>query len=193
MTPLQQIKAYLIKLALHYGRALTDEELIVFSEYLAPRLKPQEVAQACSVWLDSGEEFFPRPISKLFLLIKPPANDEADAREAATRILAAVSKFDRYHSQAPREYMGELAWHVVVAQGGWYSVCARVDESGSMYQAQLRDLALATIKRIRAGQADKAPALPSSGAPKQIENQNRVTQLIGHALKTTTTTTEVKK
>lgn len=94
-------------------------------------------------------------------------SDEAKGRDAAARIAAAVGKFGSICGHDPdklariREYMGDLAWAIVNAQGGWNQICeVLTPQNTPTHTAQWRELAIAYCAKGRAGNVDEPPGLP---------------------------------
>ena len=90
---------------------------------------------------------------------------EEDSREAAARIIAAVSRYGYNNPKEAEEYIGELGWHVVKLSGGWVNVCESLTNSNTpQLSSQYRSLALAQAKKSLSGRT-KPPALPASKNP----------------------------
>lgn len=105
---------------------------------------------------------FPMP-GKIVEAARPNSTVDEDAKEAAGRIVAAVSKFGYPNRQEAREYIGELGWQVVEMQGGWSHLCeSMTDRQIPILQAQFRDLAKTVHKKSEIGKLGEAPALPES-------------------------------
>lgn len=158
-----EFKIKLIELAAFYEKSLTDEQLKVYAQYLIQRITISEFAIAIGKYCDdSKNEFFPRPISKLVALVHEPVDDDAQARDAAGRIVHAISKYGWCNVESARNYVGELGWAVVSKQGGWVNLCeASRTMNLETFQAQSRDLAKSQIKMARAGLIDTPPGLPA--------------------------------
>lgn len=103
-----------------------------------------------------GNERFPSP-ADLESLINPPKNADAEAIEAANRILGAVVTFGQY--QDPKEYIGSLGWAVVQMNGGWQTVCRIAEENNTAIRSQFRECAKAIYLRSEQG-IKTPPALP---------------------------------
>jgi len=87
--------------------------------------------------------------------------DDAQAREAASRIVSAVAKYGYTNPDRAEKHVGQLGWKVVCLQGGWERVCRMLSDANSgMLQAQWRDLAKSQITRHRDGTFDQPPGLP---------------------------------
>ena len=77
---------------------------------------------------------------------------ESRSKEAASRILGAISKFGHYHVKAAEEYIGPLGWEVVRLNGNWTSICESCTSSKeATLRAQWRDLAKSILERRAEG------------------------------------------
>jgi hypothetical protein len=132
-------------------------------------------------------EFFPIP-AVLKNLVRPPFDEEAEANEVVSKILACMKPWKS--SQEAREQMGELAWSVVQGVGGW-SYLGSQPPPDSFAQRDMREMAKSKIVRAQQGRANELPALPGADRP-QIgpqTNQNgtesvpRLSALVSDALK----------
>lgn len=108
-----------------------------------------------------GRDFFPSP-ADIAKVIQPQLDPDDEAREAASRIIGAISKYGQYNPGAAKEYIGELGWAVVNRFGGWMNICIMdIEESTTTMQAQFRDLAKSIYRRAELG-IYTAPKLPSN-------------------------------
>lgn len=152
-------KLSLLELAAYYEKALTDEQLRIYSEQLFEYLSESEVRSAVKLYVSNPEnEFFPRPISKLISLVKEPLNVQDLSQQAAALIKQAVVDRQSFWTQgyfwgkhpetgedlfyyegktkthwtwreAAEEYFGSLGLAIVDHMGGWHKVCERFNES----------------------------------------------------------------
>jgi hypothetical protein len=84
------------------------------------------------------------------------------ARESASRILGAISRFGWCNPKEARAWMGELAWKVCEMQGGWVEICESTTNQNKVHlQAQWRDLAESILHR----KSDLPPGLPQGDVP----------------------------
>lgn len=106
--------------------------------------------------------------------ISPPVDQRSQAIEAATRVIASVSKFGWNNGREARAYIGELGWRAVERIGGWPYLCSNlgVGLSITTVQAQVRDLCESTLKLGDAGVHDQPIGLPE---PKRRDNQQSLT------------------
>lgn len=98
-------------------------------------------------------------------------SDDGEAREAASRIIGAVSKYGAvigidegaYEKiQTVRTFIGELGWTVVEERGGWNCICGMLtNQNMATVEAQFRELAKSKLERARRGLELTPPALPS--------------------------------
>lgn len=79
---------------------------------------------------------FPLP-SQIRNILNQNINDEDKARDATGRIITAISKYGYSNPIEAKEYIGNLGWKVVERQGGWSTLCERVqNDQIPIYQAQ---------------------------------------------------------
>lgn len=148
-------------LAAATGTSLTKEAVMGYYNVL----KKYDMSQVISAMellmteLTPGQRFpVPRQIIEKF---QPVKDEDSEAREAAGRIVAAVSRFGWPNPERAKEYVGELGWAVVERQGGWVTVCeVLTPENVGQMQAQWRDLAKSVQKRTKMGIGDEPPKLP---------------------------------
>lgn len=160
---LMEMKKLIVNLAAYYEKDLSAVQIGMYADQLYRLMSLGDLIVAIKRYCDDpNNEFFPRPISKLAGFIQPKTDDDADAKEAAGRIIAAVPKFGWNNELLAKTSIGPLGWKVVELQGGWRAVCEVMnDRNITSLQAQYRDLAKAEIKRARLGHIDNAPGLPS--------------------------------
>lgn len=108
----------------------------------------------------------------------PQVLDADTAVEVAGRILAAISRWGYNNGPHAAEWIGEVGWAVVERTGGWEKLCTTVKERDlPTWRAQLRDQALAVLRRQKAGLLD---APPSFG---EVGKSQKVAALIGAVVK----------
>lgn len=97
-------------------------------------------------------------------MVKQELDDETKGRLAAARALEAVSKFGYSNPVEAKEYIGELGWKAIQRFGGWTYVCENlgVDINITSFQAQIRDIAIATQKAAFLGFEDKPIGIEKS-------------------------------
>lgn len=166
MKNIQTIKALVLKNAMFYGETLTDAVIAMHAEALSD-LPVDQIATAYSALTRKARvRRMPLP-AEVRDLIQPQEDrerDDADAsRVVAGKIPAAISKYGSYNSDAAKEYIGELGWEVVQAQGGWQVLCMNTNpEALPILQAQWRELALSLLRRARMGKLNEKPSLPTA-------------------------------
>ena len=108
--------------------------------------------------------------------------DSDNAREAAERIVHAVSRYGWSNLTLAKEYIGELGWKCVEMQGGWQTVCSEVThENQGFLKAQYREYCRTLIHRGRKGILELPPAIPRES----LENKDfkKLTDGIGKEIK----------
>lgn len=160
---LRSLKKLIITVADYYGRDIKPEVVTMMAEDLKD-LPFWKVHAAYSSYRTKDKQMrFPMP-STIRELICPSAEPRALAIEAATRAIAAVSKFGWPAPHEAREYIGELGWRAVERIGGWVYLCENlgVTLQVTTLQAQIRDACEATIKLGDAGVHDQPIGLPDA-------------------------------
>jgi len=131
-----------------------------YDSYLAP-YGYEKICQALEKIFTTRRTRDPFPsIKEILDQILPPTDFESEAREAAGRILQAVNRFGWVNPTEACKFIGELGWRAVERYGGWNSLCHTMTvQNTPIIQAQLRDIALASLKRAAAGLDNQAPLL----------------------------------
>lgn len=113
---------------------------------------------------------------------------EAEANLVAGRIVHAVGRFGYMQGSEARAALGELAWSIIVAKGGWENICASLNAADSGFYAQCRDLARSLISQR--GMAPQMPMLTPRNENALQDSQSgarggivRVQQLVDSVLK----------
>lgn len=90
--------------------------------------------------------FFPLPAA-IRQLILPEPTEDMQAREIASRISQAVTKFGHPNELEAQEFVGEVGWRVVQRKGGWNYICQNlgVTLDATVFEAQTRELAKVEI------------------------------------------------
>lgn len=177
----QQLKATLVATSLYYGQDLADSAILLFVEDLEDLPLAEVMAALKRLRRDPKVSRLPLP-AVIRAQITPPENDIDEAREASSRIMAAIARFGWPNSEQARMYIGELGWAVVQRQGGWVSVCQVLNDSNkASFHAQWRDLAESLRKRAMAGNLDTAPGLPEPKS-KSVDQLGGPTQFEGAKL-----------
>lgn len=162
---IQNLKLFIAGISLYYGKELPDMVIGMYAEDLQD-LPFERVKEAYrEIAKSSGARRMPLP-GEIRALINPIGTDSAedDAREAASRIGAAVSKFGWNNETRAQEYIGELGWQVVTMQGGWATLCESLTFNNSgILAAQWRELAEVLRKKARNGTLGQPPTLLGGG------------------------------
>jgi hypothetical protein len=148
-----------------YGRTISPDALKAMLDAVDD-LPMAAVQGVLNSWMRRPESHrFPLPVD-IRNLIKPNLSDEEMARESASRVIAAVSKFGWNNSSAAREWIGELGWLAIGRAGGWLYICENLGRTLSLttFQAQIRDLCATNVKLAKAGQLDQPVGIPGSGS-----------------------------
>lgn len=87
---------------------------------------------------------------------------DSDPRDAASRIISAVSKYGYNNVNEAKEYIGELGWETMKRYAGsWSNFCDFLNsENISAIQAQLRELCKTVGNKLERGEISP-PGLPS--------------------------------
>lgn len=164
-------KDFLARLALiaEVTGKVPSNELIAFYEKSLADLGYPALCTALEKLMIERNDRDPFPSVKTIReLIRPAANPEHDAIEAANRIVEAMERFGWPNPRDARAFIGELGWLVVEREGGWESVCEKgVYSKLPMLKAQWRELAKSLHGRAQRGD-DSPPQLPASSGPGAI-------------------------
>lgn len=156
----QSLKALLVTTAYYYAQQIRDEVLQMMVDDLNDLPFDLIVSAIKESRRDPKITRLPLP-AQIRNRIQPVVSDEDEAREAAARIISAVSQCGHSGGSGARSYIGEVGWEVVRRQGGWVSICESMSHQNKTHmQAQFRDLALSIIHRSRSGTLELPPALP---------------------------------
>lgn len=98
-------------------------------------------------------------------------SDRDEAEEICGQIIFSISKFGSYQAVKAKEYLGEVAWMVVVRYGGWESLCSSKLEEKDFMRSSLRSI----CQSVRALQA--AGRL---NAPLEVPGQIKIDQKTGN-------------
>lgn len=144
------------------GERLTDTRMKAYLFALKDLSVDELKASVFKLMNDPSLTRFPMP-GKILEHARPQISTEDDAKEAAARIIHAVSKFGWCNRQEARAYIGELGWQVVEMQGGWVNLCENMRPNMiPNLQAQFRELAKTVHTKSRLGTLDTPPALPGN-------------------------------
>lgn len=101
--------------------------------------------------------------------IRPAISNEHLAREAAARVIQAVSKFGWCSPEQAKDFIGDLGWRGVERFGGWRHICSSLGTSVSQdaFYAQLRGLCESGQELARVGMGNEPIQLPE---PSRVVN-----------------------
>lgn len=154
MADKEQFLTYLTALAkMIPGFILTKEILFVFSEaadkisYLRATLAVKQII---------AERSSRDPFPSVADLLGKVAFNRLDAEEISMNIFGSISRFGTYRGADARIHLGEVAWGIVLVEGGWESLCQMVTyENAHILQAQWRRLAGVLIRREKEKKMDE--------------------------------------
>lgn len=157
----KNVKGMWLKLAAYYQQQIRDEAFEMYVDDISD-LPYQAVVLAMTAYRRNIKNLRPPLPAHIRAIAEPPIDDDTQAREAAARIVHAITKYGWSNRTSAKDYIGELGWSVVEKQGGWTHLCESMmmDQMGT-FQAQARELAKAQMSLARAGRIDQGPALPA--------------------------------
>lgn len=167
-----------LALAEMHGREISQPALSLMLDAVSD-LDGNKILVAMKEWAkNSKHSRHPLP-GDLRQSLDPAGDPDANAREAASRIIAAVSKYGYNNPKLAEKFIGELGWHVVSRFGGWMYVCENLGTTLDItsFQAQARDVAKATIVRGPEG-ITNAPALPKSDKITSLLHGNDMNKML---------------
>lgn len=159
---LKQIQKIIIENLTFFDAPINELKVKMFAQELAS-FPAGEVGAAFSVLRkEAGRNKMPMPADVVKILF-PQTDPNAEAQEAAARILQATSKFGYIDPEGAKNFIGSLGWRVVERFGGWKYICENlgVNLNASTFFAQARDVAKASIGREALGLANSPPSLDS--------------------------------
>jgi hypothetical protein len=179
----RQLLATTIKnVATYYGRNLEPEVLSMMCDDLADLPIDQVVAGYNQYRRNPKNRTFPLP-SQIRELVNPEefVSVEAQAREIASRIVGAVTKFGWNNAKEAQVYIGPVGWNAVSRQGGWMNLCQNMGASinPTTFQAQLRDQLEGSIRYGEAAIEQNIFKLPESNKNKGLQSFGEIMKLIG--------------
>lgn len=152
----RRLKSLIVTTNLYYGKQMDDAVILMQVADLEDLLF-MHVARAFQEYRRNPlNRSAPLPAS-IRAAIVPELSGDQLAIEASNKIIEAMGKFGYTNPEKAREFMGELAWEVVVRDGGWRDLCQRTNHNDlPVMRAQWRELA----KVVRVRQEQAAPSLP---------------------------------
>lgn len=152
-----EIGKVLFNLALYYSYQLTEPQLALYVQDLID-MDFELLVKAVRLYTsDAKNEKFPLP-AKLKCIVQ--VTDEQKARDAASRIISAIAKVGPYQGNEAKETMGELAWAIVQANGGWMQICQVESKELGIMSSQWRELGISILANTKLGMdRTQGPAL----------------------------------
>jgi len=174
-----EIALILTNLAEYFGRNISRAVVMMMVDDL--EVYPMEQIQAAikKYRQNPKNRAFPLP-AQLIDTMSPELNSKNEAVESAAQVIQAVSKFGWSNPEMAKEYLGQLAWRIVERFGGWRYVCENLGVSISVgtFQAQARDLAIATIERSEMGLDNMSPQIKQSKEVLSLVQSNDMNKII---------------
>lgn len=155
-------KQFWIQMAGYYRTRLDDSTVLMYAQDVS-HVSIEKLQELFLKYRSNpANKFMPMP-SWFIEQINPTHQDpKILAREVASRIQAAISKFGYCNPIEAKEYIGSVGWMAVQRNGGWLSVCENVGVTvdPSIFYAQTRDLAESIIINAAKENFDKPIELP---------------------------------
>jgi hypothetical protein len=162
----------------YYGKDIDLEVLTMMVDDLVD-LPVTDVLKAYGDYRrDPKMKFFPMP-SAIREMIQPTVSDDARAKEIASRVREAVSKFGWSNPVEAEVYVGSIGWTLVQRFGGWLHICENLGLNipETTFLAQVRDLAKSQLELGKAGQLNN-PAILEHGAKDELSPPSKSFQKI---------------
>lgn len=157
----------------YYGKEISDLVLAMHADDIS-QLEFSLVSKAFIDYRRNKKNRFPPLPADIASMVDPESivTDEDEAREAAARIITAVTERGQYDSSRAAEDIGVLGWIVVTEYlGGWAHFCQTLMAAQiPTVRAQVRDMALSVIHNAKAGTINERPGLPQKLGQKGISN-----------------------
>lgn len=159
----QKLKEALVFTAELCGKSFSDEAIKMLAHDMN-HMEFEPVIAAMARLRKRGK--FPT-VEEIEDIVKPKLDPADNAREVASLLIQAVSKFGWCNADGARKHMGELAWEIVRRLGGWVHLCETLNSANQGFlTAQIRDLATSMMKRAELGMTDVKPELIAPESPK---------------------------
>lgn len=159
----KEVKLELIGMAGAFSITINETTIQWYANSLK-HLNPEEVLKALREYGRTTKvQKLPTP-ALIVELMFPKLNPDNEARDAASRVVKAVSLFGYIDPEGAKRYIGELGWETVQRFGGWTYICENLGSNLNMNTmfAQMRDVAIAMYDRAQKG-VTSPPSLPTSG------------------------------
>ena len=139
------IKKRIVNAATYYNKPMNTEIVEMYMNVLQG-FDYGEVCDAINRYAMKGKFMF--TVADLVAIMRPEPDEDAIAREVASKITKAITKFGWSNSSDAREFIGELGWKVVERKGGWNYICQNHGHilDSTTFEAQSRELVKTEIK-----------------------------------------------
>lgn len=175
MNNLSSIKKLIVDDADYWGAPMSEGRLQAFANQLQS-YDPKQIYQAMLHFHNEpGRTRMPMP-ADLIAQMKGGMDSDTKGKLAASRTIEAISRFGYANPEAAKEFIGELGWSAVKRYGGWSYVCENlgVNIPVATFQAQIRDICIATDKAGKAGLSDAPIAISAPEPKREIAGPERV-------------------
>lgn len=162
---INQLKGLMVMYAGYYRQQFSDATFEMYAEDLSNLDFHQVTGALLAYRKNPKNKTFPLP-AVIIEMLNPTLDDTAVAQETVSRICQAITNIGRYRTDEAKEHLGELAWQVVRANGGWSMLCESDFMTNTNAKSQAREYAKAIMDLSRKGKLGEAFALP---APERFE------------------------
>ena len=169
-TELKQLSGLWAMYSAYYRSKLDDQVLIMYANDLED-LDFTLVKNALDQYRRNPKnKTLPLP-AQIREIIQPEIDSDSLAKEIASRITGAISKFGWSNSGSAREFIGEDGWAVVERSGGWMYLCENhgITIDHGTFQAQSRDLLKARLIHSPQALDDKVRLTNGATSTKLVE------------------------
>ena len=163
------------------ARVQLNEPMIAFYDEALCGYGYELVCVAIKKWMRKQRVWSMPTVAALEEELNVKVTDRSQAEAIVGRIWESIGRFGFGRAKEAREHIGEAGWHVVLAFGGWYSLCVSELDQGQT-RAQMREFALSMMERARKGVIDEVPQLPSSEMDQLPERMKNLVGEIGSKL-----------
>jgi hypothetical protein len=142
----KQFHTYLAALATMTQNFTLSREIIAVFDEAASKIGYGKSVRALKQFI--AEKGSRDPFPSVSDLIAKTEFNNLDPEEIAMKIFGAVTKFGPYRGADAHVYLGDIAWDIVLTEGGWESICQMLTyDNAPTLQAQWRKLAAVMIQR----------------------------------------------
>jgi hypothetical protein len=157
-----KVGEFWIGLAQMYGKDIPQIALKIMLDAVSD-ISGNEIMIALEEWSkNSKQNRHPLP-GELREILRKELSIDAKANESANKIRQAITKFGWPEPDKAKEFMGDLAWAIVIRFGGWQYICQNhgVDLNPLTFHAQARDSAKSILEQGNLGVLDKPIGIDS--------------------------------